>query len=383
MQNRLRVGMIVPHWRPALITGTELFNEIVQDVLKNTFDMKIVTSDSFVVRYFRNIFSNKRISSSQNIIRLRHHPIKALFMYMLNPLFPYNYGPCINNSDINTTLKNNLFDIVYLSSLPHILNYQTIRLIREQKLPTKIIIRPNYHGQIYKSRNPHYQYILSQADAIHVWTKAEKNELLRDYIVDANKIKLMQPPIEKLFKEKKTVQKLISQKKIILYAGEKNNVKGIYHLISAVRQLKRNDIQIITIGPSDWKWRLYNIFHKITFLNDLGYVHSTRKEELFEECVLFCLPSIADSFGFAYLDAWKYRKPVVGARIPVMEELIERNNAGILVDQNNNKELANTIEELLNNPKLAQKLGNNGFNFLKTALSQEKNRNHFCHLFLE
>lgn len=382
MKKKLRIAIVVPHWRPARITGTELFNEIVVDILKNQHTVTVITSDSYATRYFRNIFSNNRIPSSLNIIRLKHHPVKAFLMYILRLFFPNNHGPYIEYKDISSTLRNNRYDYIYLSSLPHTINYQAVQAIKKQKLSTKIIIRPNYHGQIYKSGNLHYQYIFSHVDAVHVWTKAEKEELLRDYMIDENKIIVMHPPIKKQSKEKNSSAYLRNDKKIILYAGEKNKEKGIYTLIEAVKRLKKDDVQIIAIGSSDWKWRLYKLFHHLSLLNDLGYVGLNRKELLFQECNIFCLPSIADSFGFAYLDAWRYKKPVIAIRNEVMKELIEKNNAGILTSKGNAIELADAIKTLLNDPRLALKLGNNGYRILHTKYSYQKNKAHFLRLFL-
>jgi len=271
--------------------------------------------------------------------------------------------------------------MVYLSSIPHLFNYQVVRIIKENNLPIKTIIRPNYHSNVYKKNNSHYQYILSRVDSIHVWTRAEKRELLRDYQISTKKIIIMKPPLWKKQKKGKLNSQKSNNKKVILYAGEKNKDKGIYTLISAVNHMKRNDIQVVTMGPHDWKWTLYKTFHPMPFLVDVGYVNTINKERLFRKCDIFCLPSYADSFGFAYLDAWKYKKPVIAAYTEVTKELILDNKAGLLVDRNDIHEFVSTISILLSDKKLADQLGKNGRILIQKNFSFKRNLTSYLSLF--
>ncbi len=381
MKKKLRIAVVVPHWRPALITGTEVFNEVVVKALKKLHNVSIITSDSYSIRYFRNLFYNPRIASSPHITRLSHQPVRAFLKYVLHIFFPFYHGPCVDNKELYRALTLEKFDIVYLSSIPHSLNYQTVKIIKENNLPTKIIIRPNYHAKVYVKNNIHYQYVLSKANAIHVWTFAEKRELRRDYQISAKKIIIMRPPLWKKQKGGVLSSPKLNSKKIILYAGEKNRDKGIYALISAVNHMKRDNVQIVTIGPHDWKWTCYRFLHPQSFLTDLGYVNAKKKDQLFKECDIFCLPSYADSFGFAYFDAWKYKKPIIAAQTEVTKELIQDNKAGLLVERDNVGEFAHTISILLENEALMDELGRNGYDYIQSSLSFRRNLKSYLSLF--
>ena len=56
------------------------------------------------------------------------------------------------------------------------------------------------------------------------------------------------------------------------------------------------------------------------------------KASIFDACDVFALPSIAESSGIVYLEAWLCAKPVIGARIGAVQCVIEDGRDGLLVD---------------------------------------------------
>ena len=61
-----------------------------------------------------------------------------------------------------------------------------------------------------------------------------------------------------------------------------------------------------------------------------------------------------------YLEAWAYRKPVIGARIASVSSLIENGRDGYLIDPTQTDELAARLATLYEQRELAQALGLNG-----------------------
>lgn len=374
MKTKPKIAIIAPYWRPARISGTEVANEVVLSALKTKHSPIVITSDSYTVRYFRNILINPRIPSTKAIYRLKHDPFKSFFYH----IFKQIHGPILSEFDIIDTLQKLKIDIVYLSSFPHDVNQKVVNGIRKIKLPITIIFQPHFHPLQYQKFNQELHKLCNQVDKILVWTKQEKYRLIKDQRVLKNKIIIVKPPIFqdlKIFTQKKRENnKTIT----ILYAGEKNEHKGIYSLINALQSVSDQKVQLITIGPHDWKWELYKYTHKLPFLQDLGYVSSKTKEAVFSECDIFCLPSHADSFGFAYLDAWRYKKPVIAADTPVMREVIGK--GGLLVDRNNPEGFSLTLKKLIENRELRERLGQTGFVSLQ-RFSYRKNLKSFLKLF--
>ena len=56
------------------------------------------------------------------------------------------------------------------------------------------------------------------------------------------------------------------------------------------------------------------------------------KPSMFDALDVFAMPSVAESFGIAYLEAWMCRKAVIGSRIGSTECVIHDGVDGVLVD---------------------------------------------------
>ncbi len=104
----------------------------------------------------------------------------------------------------------------------------------------------------------------------------------------------------------------------------------------------------------------------------LGYVDEKTKAALFCFADIFAMPSISDSFGIAYAEAWYYGKPVIAAENPVMEEVIGNMKRGILVPYGDLEQIGKAIRILLEDQDLAQRLARNGKDYLYSELESSK-----------
>lgn len=158
----------------------------------------------------------------------------------------------------------------------------------------------------------------------------------------------------------------LENKKIILFAGSKIPPKGIYTLMGTMEKLSRQDLSyiLLTIGSSDIpEWKKYVEKNKPAYLIDLGYVNENQKEIIFATSHIYCMPSLCESFGLSYLEAWQMKKPVIGADIPVMREIIGKTAGGLLVKFGYEKQLMTAILKLTKNSKMGQ----NGYVAIKTT----------------
>lgn len=88
----------------------------------------------------------------------------------------------------------------------------------------------------------------------------------------------------------------------------------------------------------------------------LGGVSDERKDELLAGCTVFCMPSREESLGATYLEAWAHGKPIVGLRIPPLEELTGRERGGLLA-RPTPQDVAEKILILLRDPARARQMG--------------------------
>ena len=84
------------------------------------------------------------------------------------------------------------------------------------------------------------------------------------------------------------------------------------------------------------------------------------KADLLTACDLLVLPSQAESFGVVFLEAWAKGKPVIGARLPALEEMIDDGEDGFLVPYGDPLSLAAAANKLIKDPELRKNMGEKG-----------------------
>lgn len=92
----------------------------------------------------------------------------------------------------------------------------------------------------------------------------------------------------------------------------------------------------------------------------LGPVSEDEKRDALAAADIFALPSRTDSFGIVYLEAWLYRKPVIGACTWGVTDVIVDGKDGRLVPFGDVPALADTIAFLADNPDVRAAMGARG-----------------------
>lgn len=93
----------------------------------------------------------------------------------------------------------------------------------------------------------------------------------------------------------------------------------------------------------------------------LGSVDHQTKLDLLDALDLFAMPSRTDSFGIAYLEAWVYQKPVIGARAWGVRTVIDEGKDGLLIPFGDVDALAQAIGDLLDDLPRRQAMGRAGY----------------------
>jgi glycosyltransferase involved in cell wall biosynthesis len=75
---------------------------------------------------------------------------------------------------------------------------------------------------------------------------------------------------------------------------------------------------------------------------------------------IYMAPSLEESFGLAILEAQAAGLPVVAARVGGIPEVVTDRENALLVPRGDVDALASAVTELLDNPALARRLGDNG-----------------------
>jgi glycosyltransferase involved in cell wall biosynthesis len=155
---------------------------------------------------------------------------------------------------------------------------------------------------------------------------------------------------------------------LVLFLGRKIFNKGLPHVITAMDAVwdrlpsARLVIAGFTHNPPAWLdeqlSRCRNPARDRTI--NLDDIPDAERESALSACDLVAAPSISDSFGIVYLDAWRYAKPVIACRDTCCETVIRDGETGLLVPFGDTNAISSSILRLLEKPDAARAMGEAG-----------------------
>ncbi|MFN8474679.1 MAG: glycosyltransferase family 4 protein [Anaerolineae bacterium] len=152
---------------------------------------------------------------------------------------------------------------------------------------------------------------------------------------------------------------------LVLSLGTASRDKGTMDVVAAMRRLwaAGSEARLVVAGSiQDQFQHLYDSLPLAERgrVHLMGYVGDETKQDLLAAASVMCLPSRADSFGIAYLEAWAHGKPVIGARVAGIADVIADGEDGLLVPFGEPDILAASLDRLLDDATLRAALGERG-----------------------
>lgn len=152
------------------------------------------------------------------------------------------------------------------------------------------------------------------------------------------------------------------------YIGTHTPQKGIHHLIEAFAKLKGDPILKIWGVPKDDTAALKAIAASYTqaILSRIkwmgGYDNTNIVEAVFNHVDVIVVPSIwGENSPLVIHEAQQAKVAVITADYGGMREYVEHMKNGLLFEHRNVADLSQKMQEFVNNPKLANELGNYGY----------------------
>jgi len=284
-------------------------------------------------------------------------------------------GPYL--SDLKKEFQNERYGAIHVTPSPYALVYLVWRACKALRIP--FICSPFIHFEDPRFKNPLLWEALKDATLVIACSNYEKEGIIKMGI-QPSKIILVPMGInsnewENADGERFRRKYRLKGKKLILFAGPKGYDKGAFHLLNAVQRLrqKMEDLVLVSIGLPTRMWRKKKRMLDESNLLDLGYLNEEEKRDAFAACDIFVLPSRYDSFGIVYLEAWRCGKPVIGAKVGAIPEVIEEDRDGLLVEFGDVEQLTSKMFYLLNHPDLCKEMGENGRRKVVERFTWEKN----------
>ena len=150
--------------------------------------------------------------------------------------------------------------------------------------------------------------------------------------------------------------------------------KGIDLVIRAMPALVRQfpNACYTIIGNGGDRARLASIARELRIeqhVEFLGHVSDEALKQAYQDCTIFVLPSAKEGFGFVFIEAMAFGKPVVAARAGAAPEVVWDGQTGLLAEHGDVAQLTQAIATLLQNPDLSRQIGQAGLEAVRTRFS--------------
>lgn len=307
--------------------------------------------------------------------------------------FPLNFKPWFYSRKFFQTLRKNAknFDLIHISFV--FLSFFSLGSYYARKCHIPCIVTP--HGGLMKKplfskwlKKKIYLFLieknnLAKAEAIHFTTQIEKDEYLemrlplKRFIIIPHGISQIETSSfsESDFFRKKF--KIPQNKKIILFLGRLNWIKGFDTLLPAFAEVLKKERETILVlaGPDGgYKVEINKFIEKLDLKEKVfytGILEGKEKIAAFRESSVFVLSSYSENFSVVAGEAMNFGLPLVITKGIGIWPLVQKYEAGIVVEKNA-KELSLALVQILQNVALAQKMGENGKKLAETEFNPKK-----------
>lgn len=360
---------------PAVDGGSKIISKIGKYLEKDGHETLVVTSNCSLTDDFVSTRQSRILTKedSQNIIRIPvitflHRPFKLLGRIF--PLFKtLSKGPIFKYLPL---LKIILYkpDYIIAGPLPTTIVFyaRIIQILTKSKL----IICPCFHPSDPDFRTPAISSILNKSNYLWCLSHYEKKYLFTklqitkpqyfvyglgvdsNFIIDPKKIKYPKKPhliFIANFAAHKRAELLIQAFELIL----KKHPETRLSLLGQKTLYFPKLIQFINKAPK-------NVQKKIKII-----IKPSKKQIIshLDNSSFLILPSIQESFGLVFIESLARGKAVIGASTPQTRETINKLKGGLLFKTDCVDDLSKKICQLIESPKLSQKLALDGYQNVK------------------
>jgi len=196
-------------------------------------------------------------------------------------------------------------------------------------------------------------------NAIHSVSEATKDDLIK---FGAKKpIYTIHNAIEYNTKKSKVEKKkfqFISIGRLVFY-------KNLETMIKAIKIVKENypQISLLILGDGPERENILKLINDLELKENVklfGFVSSDEKNNQLATSNALLFPSICEGFGLVILEAFAHSMPVLVSDIRPMSDIVAHGKTGYVIEPHNEKEWAKFIQEIIKNPEIANKMGNEG-----------------------
>ncbi len=229
---------------------------------------------------------------------------------------------------------------------------------------------------------------IEMADALIAVSKETKEDVLKYFNVDEDKIKVIYNGINLqeyvVTKDTSTLKRygIDKSKPYVLFVGRITRQKGIIHLVNAIKYIDPDTQIVLCAGAPDTPEigkemedsvnEVKKTRHNIIWIDEM--LPKNEVIQLYSHADVFCCPSIYEPFGIINIEAMACETAVVASAVGGIKEVVVSGETGILVPLEQQdvapfepvnpdqfaKDLADGVNKLINNNELRETMAKNG-----------------------
>lgn len=324
------------------ITGTQKFAvEICKEIKRNRDNVLFLSNPNIMQKKIARELDVKIIGNkSYKIFRFLKLPSGILWEQVILPIY------------LKKRYKNaKLLNLVNLAPIFYDNNFVVLHDVAFK-------IFPKFYNKFFLLvYNILVPIILKKAKKIFTVSNFSKNEISRVFNVDKQKIFVIYNGVS--FVEPHNIK---NNKDYVLSVSSLEPRKNITKLIKSFSLTSK--LRLVLVGEKNTSVFSDNIninnFDNIVFT---GYLSDDELKKIYQEAKIFVYISLYEGFGIPPLEAQSFGIPVVLSDINVFREIYEDSVMYVNKDDENN--IINVINEVYNNPKLANDLKRKGYENVK------------------
>jgi len=339
----MKLLIVLPHLRGggAQRVAVNLINYLDRDIALNLF---LINNDGFLIDYIEKDI--KIIASKSKKTRKAIYELRALIDK--------------NRYDAVFTMKD------YLGLMLSVAVWLT-------KTRPPIIYREVIHKSTsgsfeinnkLKRKVWHYleRYVFNKVKIIIVPSEAMKQDLIINYAIDSNKIRVINNPVDINLIEAMADQAVDhpwfeSSIPVVVGMGRLTGQKGFRELINAFNLVNKKNInlRLVIIGDGEERPRLKKLVDELQLNDVVDFLGSQENPyKYISKADIFVSSSFYEGFPNALLEAMACNTVVISTDcLSGPAEIINHYQNGILVPVGNAEKMAAEIANLIENPKLA------------------------------
>ena len=220
----------------------------------------------------------------------------------------------------------------------------------------------------------YYQFFFPRfarkADAIATVSQFSKDDIVKSYGINPEKIRITYNGIAEDFFEISEEEKALTRKKLtndvpyFVFVGTANKRKNISRILNAFEQFRKNGhfAKLVFAGMNKyWDKEMQSVFKKMQFSDDIvftGYVSTAELNKIISSSTALLYPSLFEGFGVPILEAFACGTPVITSNVTAMPEVA--GDATLLVNPLSTEGIISAMEKIYTDKNLCNELSRKG-----------------------